>query len=527
MTDNTYRKFGFSRRDLLKSIGTGVVGRTTMEGRAQMSGESVESNWCEENNKGTTVSGCTTDSLSNIAQKSDTFFNNQHSPTHGPSYNDLTETFGDPCGSNKVVICHPPHGSDGGDGTSTSDSTGNGGTGNDEGDTQNGERNGETSTSDATTSVPWTIIGGGIGGLLALVGVAKFVLSSETDTETDADGSEGTETREQEPHKQESEPETSSEKQAGNEAEVTQDADEDAVAPSQNTNIEQAEDKEEAIETTYQEFDAEFEDFEKVDLIGTGGNADVHRARITVDGKEQTVALKTPRMHNYETVDTSFFDEFVREAETWSKIDDHENIVSVLDWGRKPHPWIALEHMDAGSLKGKNMSFDRSVGTMSKVADAVQYAHRHGVSHSDLKPENILFKTENGREVVKVADWGLAKVLLDHSQSTEGLSPAYSAPEQFEDESRDAEDYQLIDIYQLGAVAYEVFTGKPPFEGSVAIMVNKIINEDPEPPSSVNPSLPKEVDDVVMKAMAKNPQNRFETAVSFRNALQELNQKER
>lgn len=409
--------------------------------------------------------------------------------------------------------------------------TGNGGTSENGGDTTTDD-DGDTSGSD-TTGVPWTIIGGGVGGLLAVAGIAKLMRSSsdtETPTEKDATRRQDTETKkgsekETEEDEQPQKPESASTPQKGDKDEETAPQDterhRDAVASSQDT--EDAKEKRDTEITKITQLDAEFEDFEKVDLIGSGGNADVHRARITVDGDENIVALKTPRMHNYETVDTSFFDKFVKEAETWNKIDDHENIVSVLDWGRKPHPWIALEYMDAGNLRDKTpLSVERGTEIMGSVADATQYAHRHGVVHGDLKPENILFKAENGREVVKVADWGLAKVLLDHSRSTEGLSPAYAAPEQFTDHERDAEGYQLTDIYQLGAVAYEVFAGKPPFDGATFEMMEKIKNETPEPPSSVNPSVPEEIDEIVLRAIAKDPDERFGTALHFREAIDEV-----
>jgi len=82
--------------------------------------------------------------------------------------------------------------------------------------------------------------------------------------------------------------------------------------------------------------DYNYQDFEEIELLGSGGNADVYKSRITHDGEERTVAIKTPRMSEYETVDTSFFDEFIQEAELWAQIDDHDKIISVFDWGQDP-----------------------------------------------------------------------------------------------------------------------------------------------------------------------------------------------
>lgn len=270
------------------------------------------------------------------------------------------------------------------------------------------------------------------------------------------------------------------------------------------------------------ELSASFADFEKLDLIGKGGSGDVHRARITVDGVDRMVALKTPRVHNYQTIDEGFAKEFLSEAETWSGLDDHEHIVDVLDWGHTPQPWIAMEYMDDGSLQEHlPLEIDRGIEVLTAVADATQHAHRHGVAHGDLKPENVLFSTKDGKSVVKVGDWGLAKVLLDHSESTQGLSPAYAAPEQFEESIRDAKGFQLTDVYQLGALAYAAFTGQPPYEGSPAVIMNKVLNERPTPPSEVNPDLPETVNEFVFRAMARSPDDRYPTARHFRDALEE------
>jgi len=268
--------------------------------------------------------------------------------------------------------------------------------------------------------------------------------------------------------------------------------------------------------------DASFGDFERLELLGSGGSGDVHKASITIDGDERFVALKTPRVHNYQTIDAGFATEFLEEAETWNTIDDHEHIVDVLDWGHKPQPWIAMEYMDGNSLK-EHLPLDlgNGIAVLTAVADATQHAHRHGIAHGDLKPENILFSSATGGPRVKVGDWGLAQVLLDHSDSTQGLTPAYAAPEQFEGTSRDAEGHQLTDVYQLGAVAYAAFTGQPPFEGTPAEVMNDVLNEMPTPPSQINDSLPPAVDSLVLKSMSKEPDDRYPTAQHFRDALDE------
>jgi serine/threonine protein kinase len=169
------------------------------------------------------------------------------------------------------------------------------------------------------------------------------------------------------------------------------------------------------------------------------------------------------------------------------------------------------------------LEYDRTVEVLLSVAEAVEYAHRAGVAHGDIKPANVLFTGDPAvRGVAKVGDWGLAKELLEYSQSTEGLSPAYAAPEQFEGGSRDVVGPQLTDIYQLGALAYRTLTGRPPFEGTPFEIMNRVQSERPTPPTEVAPSLPESVDEVVLTAMAKEPADRYETMTDFRRPLERL-----
>jgi len=121
--------------------------------------------------------------------------------------------------------------------------------------------------------------------------------------------------------------------------------------------------------------------------------------------------------------------------------------------------------------------------------------------------------------VPKVADWGLSKHLLEHSKSVEGLSPQYAAPEQFDDEYGTTDD--LTDVYQLGAVLYELFTGRPPFDGKSAKAMRRVLHEAPTPPSAVA-DVPAALDDVLLTALAKEKADRYESALYLRDALQNV-----
>jgi serine/threonine protein kinase len=133
---------------------------------------------------------------------------------------------------------------------------------------------------------------------------------------------------------------------------------------------------------------------------------------------------------------------------------------------------------------------------------------------------NILFRSvENAWEVPKVADWGLSKHLLEHSKSIEGMSPHYAAPEQFDDDRGPVDD--ITDIYQLGAVFYELFTGRPPFEGQPFQVMKKVETEQPTPPSELA-DLPPAIDEILLTALAKEKADRYEDILLLRNAFEDV-----
>jgi serine/threonine protein kinase len=221
------------------------------------------------------------------------------------------------------------------------------------------------------------------------------------------------------------------------------------------------------------------------------------------------------------TVET--VEQMMTEAETWQKLDDHDHIVSVVDYDAEPLPWIAMEHMDAGDLSDRagDLDFEQALWTALSVTRAVRHAHDRGVAHFDLKPANVLFRSvEDAWDAPKVADWGLSKHLLDHSKSMEGLSPHYAAPEQFDTDVFGSTD-NITDIYQLGAVLYELFTGRPPFKGQTFEVVNKIQKDEPAPPSEVA-DVPGALDEVLLRALATEKTDRYEHVLYLRDALENV-----
>jgi serine/threonine protein kinase len=216
--------------------------------------------------------------------------------------------------------------------------------------------------------------------------------------------------------------------------------------------------------------------------IGAGGNADVTKATYATPDGDLTLAIKEPRMAGI--LHTEQVEGMLEEAETWNKLDSHDHIVGVVDYGSEPIPWIAMEYMDGGHLGDRvdEMEVPQALWTALTVTKGVRHAHRRGIAHLDIKPENVLFRTVKGAwDVPKVADWGLSKHLLKHSKSVEGLSPQYAAPEQFDESFGAADD--ITDVYQLGAVFYELFTGRPPFEGPPAKAMRQVLTIYPRPPA--------------------------------------------
>lgn len=269
------------------------------------------------------------------------------------------------------------------------------------------------------------------------------------------------------------------------------------------------------------QFSPRYDDIEKGEPIGSGGNADVYRATATTKSGEFALAIKEPRMSG--TIDTDTIDQLINEAETWQRLDAHDHIVSVVDYGSTPLPWIGMEYMDGGDLSERTgeLSFEQSLWTALAITKGVRYAHKRGVAHLDLKPTNILFQSiENAWDVPKVADWGLSKHLLEHSQSVEGMSPRYAAPEQL-DQNQFGQTDTVTDVYQLGAVLYELFTEEPHFTGSTYEVMNKIQSATPTPPSD-RVDLPEEIDEIILTALATERADRYDDVLYIRDALQDL-----
>jgi eukaryotic-like serine/threonine-protein kinase len=253
--------------------------------------------------------------------------------------------------------------------------------------------------------------------------------------------------------------------------------------------------------------------------IGAGGMAEVWRGHDRV--LNRTVAIKTllPQFAS----DASFVDRFRREAQAAARL-NHPGIVSVYDSGTHGDtPYIVMEFIEGKTLadylgSGKTIPPMEAAKIAQDIAEALAVAHAQGVIHRDIKPANVMV-TRDGK--VLVMDFGIARLISGPEtapQTSAVLGTAsYLSPEQAQGQPVDAR----TDIYALGVVMYEMLTGRPPFTGdSPMAIAYKQVNATPPAPSSANPDVPPELDAVVMRALSKNPANRYQTGKEFADDLE-------
>jgi eukaryotic-like serine/threonine-protein kinase len=235
---------------------------------------------------------------------------------------------------------------------------------------------------------------------------------------------------------------------------------------------------------------------------------------------ERTVAIKTVRADMLEGEDAQEqLARFRREAQAAGRL-THPNIVSVYDFGLDDGTYyIAMEFVKGRELQdmfNNNERFGTAgvVQVMTQLLEALDYSHRHGVVHRDIKPSNIII-LEDGS--VKIADFGIARV--ESSNLTQaGMvlgTPSYMSPEQFMGQTVDGRS----DLFSAGVILYQLLTGEKPFTGSLTTIMHKVLQEQPLAPSTLNVQVPQAFDAVVQKALAKRPDQRFQTGREFAAAV--------
>ncbi|GAA4657052.1 Stk1 family PASTA domain-containing Ser/Thr kinase [Streptomyces chumphonensis] len=264
--------------------------------------------------------------------------------------------------------------------------------------------------------------------------------------------------------------------------------------------------------------------YELGQVLGRGGMAEVYLAHDTRLGR--TVAVKTLRVDLAR--DPTFQARFRREAQSAASL-NHPAIVAVYDTGEDyvdgiSIPYIVMEYVDGSTLRellhsGRKLLPERAMEMTAGILQALEYSHRNGIVHRDIKPANVML-TRGGQ--VKVMDFGIARAMGDSgmtmTQTAAVIGTAqYLSPEQAKGETVDARS----DLYSTGCLLYELLTVRPPFVGDSPVAVAyQHVREEPQPPSVFDPEITPEQDAIVLKALAKDPDYRYQSADEMRADLE-------
>jgi len=262
--------------------------------------------------------------------------------------------------------------------------------------------------------------------------------------------------------------------------------------------------------------------------LGQGSVGQVYLAERLDQQRQEAIKVLKPIV----AVDPHFVSRFRREARAINRL-QHENIIGVYDFGRLPDGrlFLAMEYAEGHRLEqvikaSGALSVRRTLHIGVQFASAIAHAHKHGVVHRDLKPSNlILVQTKRKRDVVKVLDFGMAKIIAPESADNMVLTlpnqtfgtPAYMAPEQIEAPGSDPRS----DIYSMGCVLYEMLVGRPPFQGKNVQLLMAHKTRTPKLPSegARGQRIPEQVDAAIMKCLEKDPDDRYQTGEQLHDDL--------
>jgi serine/threonine-protein kinase len=264
-------------------------------------------------------------------------------------------------------------------------------------------------------------------------------------------------------------------------------------------------------------------DYRLQEIVAVGGMARVY---LGIDQNlDRRAAVKVLEL-DQTWVDETIIQRFEREAKAIAAL-EHDNIITIYQYGKHQDGayFLAMQYIDGRDLrqelkeysrKDLKMSVERGMNIMKQVAAALDFAHQAGIIHRDIKPSNVLL-TKDDKAIL--TDFGLVLVATDATLGTAFGTPRYIAPEQA---VASQQAVAQSDIYSLAVIMYEILTGETPFDGETPMEIALAhVSDIPDPPSKREPSVPKAVDDVLLRALAKDPSERYQTAVDFVNAVAE------
>ncbi len=259
--------------------------------------------------------------------------------------------------------------------------------------------------------------------------------------------------------------------------------------------------------------------YEIIDILGQGGMSVVYKARHKITEQEVALKILPPELAAHSQVKSRFLEE----AKALAQL-DHPNIVHLYNFGEENGVFVLAMQFVAGTtwermiLEAEQLHWGLATGICIDVLRALEYAHNRGIVHRDMKPSNVLVREDDGSATVM--DFGIAKMHSSSKLTATGQTMGtvrYMSPEQVRGLSVDLR----TDIYSLGATLYEALVGDTPFDGDTHFeIMTQHLNEPPVPPSSHGIEVPGSIERAVMRALAKRPEDRFQSAGAFREALE-------